>query len=96
MSPTAAATALAAMAIATTMVSASVRPGTGLRVAARRIRTRGVGSRGLAALHVGSMIGATGTAVSTATATTAVTPATAATPMFRTATRILMRLVFAG
>jgi len=82
--------------------------GAGLRITARRIRTRSVGSRGIAALHVGRMIGmtcptiiaATTAAIATATVTASTCvvrpPATAAAAMFRTAPRILMRLVFAG
>ena len=69
---------MAALTIATTLISAAVRTGTGLRVAARRIRARGLCACGIAALHVGRMISATGasTAVSAALASTAVTSAT--------------------
>ena len=100
-------TAAAGTAIASAL-SASMRTGTGLRIAARRIRTRSVGSRGIAALHVGRVVRTTSTAIiaattaaiatATVTASTCVVrpPATAAAAMFRTATRILVRLVFAG
>ena len=62
------------------------------------------GTRGIAALHVRRVIGTSRTAVSAAVAPTAMTSttrvvrpsATAAAAMFRTATRILMRLVFTG
>ena len=67
------------------------------------MRTLG-GTRGIAALHVRRVIGTARTAVSAAIAPTTMTSttrvvrpsATAASAMFRTATRILVRLVFAG